>query len=84
METSMILLKGFDEAVKRRGITINTVAERMELEHSALYRKRTGERKFSLNDVVKLAGILDCSIQELVYGFDVNPPDRQDDMVPLG
>ena len=32
----MILLKGFDEAVKRRGITINTVAERMQLEHSAL------------------------------------------------
>jgi len=69
----MILLKGFDEAVKRKGITINAVAERMPLEYSALYRKRTGERKFSLNDVLKLTEILDCSIQELVYGFDVNP-----------
>lgn len=68
----MILLKGFDEAVKRKGIKIKDVSEMMGLEYSALYRKRTGERRFSLNDVLKLTEILGCSIQELVYGFDVN------------
>lgn len=79
-----VTLKGFDEAIKRKGMTISAVTEQMGTDTSAFYRKRMGERRFSLNDVVQLAGILDCSIQDLVYGFDVNPPDRQDDMVPLG
>jgi len=67
-----VILKGFDAAVKRKGMTISEVAEQLGSERTSLYRKRVGERKFSLNDVVKLAEILDCSIQELVYGFDAN------------
>ena len=76
-----VTLKGFDDAIKRKGVTISAVVEQLGTDASAFYRKRMGERRFSLNDVVKLAGILDCSIQDLVYGFDVNPPDRQDDWV---
>lgn len=70
-----VLLKGFDDAIRRKGMTISAVVEQFGSDTSAFYRKRVGERKFSLNDVVKLAGILDCSIQDLVYGFDANPPE---------
>lgn len=66
------ILKGFDAAVKRKGMTISAVAEQLGSDRTGLYRKRVGERRFSLNDVLKLTEILDCSIQELVYGFDAN------------
>ena len=70
-----VTLKGFDDAIKRKSMTISAVVEQLGTDASAFYRKRMGERRFSLNDVVKLAGILDCSIQDLVYGFDANPPE---------
>lgn len=52
---------------ERKGLCINTVAEKMNMKRDTLYRKIVGRNGFDENDIKKLLGVLDMSFEEVFY-----------------